>query len=147
MNILSLLSRGNAATAISQVTSNGVRKGFLHICEKIVRQTGKRQEGKDKLHVNPFLQLRVNTMLKDKLSCQRLFVEVSYPPHCQRYARYVKTGNQALRSSFQLSVEKSKPDLPKRPVRAKIKSSSTNANSKWKQVNRGTTRWPSRDLF
>lgn len=51
--------------------------GFLHVCEKIVRQTGKRQEGKDKLHVNPFLQLRVNTMLKDKLSCQRLFVEVS----------------------------------------------------------------------
>ena len=77
MNILSLLSRGNAATAITQVTSNGVRKGFLHICEKIVRQTGKRQEGKDKLHVNPFLQLRVNTMLEDKLSCQRLFVEVS----------------------------------------------------------------------
>lgn len=145
MNILSLLSRGNAATAITQVTSNGVRKGFLRICEKIVRQTGKRQEGKDKLHVNPFLQLtpclRISSVVRDCLS------RFPYPPHCQRYARYVKTGNQALRSSFQLSVEKPKPDLSKRPVRAKIKSSSTNANSKWKQVNRGTTRWPSRDLF
>ena len=44
--------------------------GFLHVCEKIVRQKAKTQVGKVKLHINPFLQLTAKTKLKDKLSCQ-----------------------------------------------------------------------------